>query len=143
MTFEEINGETRLHVAARFGRVNTARHLIELGADTNARNKDGRGPLHLAVTADAEAVFQLLVRSRTCHIDMQSLDGSTALMDAVRFQANNLVEDLINTGAKVNLVDNSGKTGLHWSAAINNFEAAAFLLKNGAKVDAQDNKVMV
>ncbi len=42
-------------------------------------------------------------------IDAQSNDGSTPLMDACRFEVNSLVEDLINVGAKVNLVDNQGK----------------------------------
>ena len=52
-----------------------------------------------------------------------------------------MVEDLVNTGAKTNLADSQGRTALHWAASVNNFEAAAFLLKNGTKVDAQDNKV--
>lgn len=35
----------------------------------------------------------------------------------------------------------SGKSALHWAAAVNNVEAAVVLLKNGANKDMQDNKV--
>lgn len=35
----------------------------------------------------------------------------------------------------------SGKSALHWAAAVNNVEATLVLLKNGANRDMQDNKV--
>lgn len=35
----------------------------------------------------------------------------------------------------------SGKSALHWAAAVNNVEATMVLLKNGANKDMQDNKV--
>ena len=52
--------------------------------------------------------FQLLIKHRATVIDAQSYDGSTPLMDACRFEVNSMVEDLITTGAKVNMVDNQG-----------------------------------
>lgn len=35
----------------------------------------------------------------------------------------------------------TGKSALHWAAAVNNVEAAIVLLKNGANKDMQNNKV--
>lgn len=35
----------------------------------------------------------------------------------------------------------SGKSALHWAAAVNNVEAAIVLLKSGANKDMQNNKV--
>lgn len=35
----------------------------------------------------------------------------------------------------------TGKSALHWAAAVNNVEAAVVLLKNGANKDMQNNKV--
>lgn len=35
----------------------------------------------------------------------------------------------------------SGKSALHWAAAVNNVEATIALLKNGANKDMQDSKV--
>lgn len=36
----------------------------------------------------------------------------------------------------------SGKSALHWAAAVNNVEAVIVLLKNGANKDMQNNKVL-
>lgn len=36
----------------------------------------------------------------------------------------------------------SGKSALHWAAAVNNVEAVMVLLKNGANKDMQNNKVL-
>ena len=52
-----------------------------------------------------------------------------------------MVDELISNSAKVNLVDGQGKTALHCAAMVDNHKAVLVLLKNGAKVDAQDNKV--
>ena len=35
-----------------------------------------------------------------------------------------------------------GKTALHWTASVDNEKATALLLKNNAKKDAQDSKVI-
>lgn len=37
----------------------------------------------------------------------------------------------------------TGKSALHWAAAVNNVEAAVVLLKNGANKDMQNNKVKI
>lgn len=52
-----------------------------------------------------------------------------------------MVEDLINADADINAADNSGKTALHWAAAVNNVDAVNVLLMHGANRDAQDDKV--
>ncbi|KAG6439622.1 hypothetical protein O3G_MSEX000928, partial [Manduca sexta] len=51
-----------------------------------------------------------------------------------------MVEDLINADADINAADNSGKTALHWAAAVNNVDAVNVLLAHGANRDAQDDK---
>lgn len=52
-------GETALHLAARYARADAAKRLLDAGADTNAQDHSGRTPLHTAVTADAQGVFQV------------------------------------------------------------------------------------
>ncbi|MGH0159588.1 UNVERIFIED_CONTAM: hypothetical protein FKN15_067874 [Acipenser sinensis] len=143
-------GESALHLAARYARADAAKRLLDAGADANAQENTGRTPLHAAVAADAQGVFQILIRNRATDLDARMYDGSTALILAARLAVEGMVEDLIACHADVNavdeigksaLVEQDGKSALHWAAAVNNVEATLALLKNGANKDMQDLKV--
>jgi len=67
-------------------------------------------------------------------------DGTTPLILAARLAIAGMVEDLITADADINAADNSGKTALHWAAAVNNTEAVNILLMHHANRDAQDDK---
>uniref|UniRef100_A0A6I8QR56 Notch 3 n=1 Tax=Xenopus tropicalis TaxID=8364 RepID=A0A6I8QR56_XENTR len=133
-------GETALHLAARYARADAAKRLLDAGADPNAQDHTGRTPLHAAVAADAQGVFQILIRNRSTDLDARMGDGSTALILAARLAVEGMVEELITCHADVNAVDELGKSALHWAAAVNNIEATLALLKNGANKDMQDSK---
>lgn len=193
-------GETALHLAARYARSDAAKRLLESSADANVQDNMGRTPLHAAVAADAQGVFQvtgpppkcfcpshasnlqhtltncpaslqILIRNRATDLDARMHDGTTPLILAARLAVDGMVEELINCHADSNATDDSGtrrssrlmptrqdsamilnllspfhrfptgKSALHWAAAVNNVEAAVVLLKNGANKDMQDNKV--
>ena len=80
-------GETALHLAARYGRTEMARILMDHGANVNARDNAGRTPLHAAVAADAISVIMLLKNGMSRYkIDFNWRDnqGWTPLMEAVK-----------------------------------------------------------
>uniref|UniRef100_A0A8C6ULA4 Neurogenic locus notch homolog protein 1 n=1 Tax=Neogobius melanostomus TaxID=47308 RepID=A0A8C6ULA4_9GOBI len=133
-------GETALHLAARYARSDAAKRLLEASADANIQDNMGRTPLHAAVAADAQGVFQILIRNRATDLDARMHDGTTPLILAARLAVEGMVEELINCHADVNAIDDFGKSALHWAAAVNNSEAAIVLLKNGANKDMQNNK---
>uniref|UniRef100_A0A671QBF0 Neurogenic locus notch homolog protein 1 n=1 Tax=Sinocyclocheilus anshuiensis TaxID=1608454 RepID=A0A671QBF0_9TELE len=133
-------GETALHLAARYARSDAAKRLLESCADANVQDNMGRTPLHAAVAADAQGVFQILIRNRATDLDARMHDGTTPLILATRLAVEGMVEDLINCHADPNAIDDSGKSALHWAAAVNNVDAAIVLLKNGANKDLQNNK---
>lgn len=134
-------GETSLHLAARYARADAAKQLLDTGADANAQDNTGRTPLHAAIASDAMGVFQILLRNRVTNLNARMHDGTTPLILAARLAVEGMVENLINSQADINAADNSGRTALHWAAAVNNTEALQVLLNNMANKDAQDERV--
>jgi ankyrin repeat protein len=55
-------GETSLHIAARFGRLDVIAFLASHGADPNATDSHGDTPLDDALSARQEQTAELLVR---------------------------------------------------------------------------------
>lgn len=116
-------------------------------------------------------MVQILIRNRATDLDARMHDGTTPLILATRLAVEGMVEELINSHADPNTVDDSGmnththcqhaftvckytmdlisvslsvgKSALHWAAAVNNVDAAVVLLKNGANKDLQNNKVCI
>jgi hypothetical protein len=111
--FEEIKhyvyeGDTALHLAAAAYRERIARKLVAAGADVNARNRRGAGPLHYAVDGIPGAAHW-----------NQRAQAATVVC-------------LLEAGADPNAVDAGGVTPLH--RAVRNRCAAAVraLLAGGA-----------
>merc|ERR1719175_531271 len=133
-------GESPLHLAARYARADAAKKLLDAKGDANAVDNTGRTPLHAAVAADAQGVFQILVRHRATNLDAKTYDGTTPLILAARLAIEGMVEELIQAEADINASDENGKSALHWAASVNNVDAVNTLLAHGANRDAQDCK---
>lgn len=58
-----------MHLAARYARADAAKRLLDAGANANMKENTGRTPLHVAIAADAQGVFQILLRSRATDLD--------------------------------------------------------------------------
>ena len=135
------DGNTPLHDAARFARNHKAASLLlQRGADINARNKEGNSPLMLAIqplprgkkifSADLavvmamnyrrikaneyekqEELFRILMARRP-NLNYKDSTGFTALHWACAAKIPNFATELINRGANVNIVSNSGYNAL-------------------------------
>lgn len=68
-------GETALHLAARYSRSDAAKRLLEASADANIQDNMGRTPLHAAVSADAQGVFQVGATATHAHAPCPSPAG--------------------------------------------------------------------
>jgi TonB family protein len=98
---------TPLHLACRFGDMETVVLLIHHGANVNFQNKRGLTPLHFAV----DRYFTL----NWC---------SPAKLEIASY--------LIENGAEVNIKDNKNNTPLDYAAMYCNKDLAGLLMRNGA-----------
>jgi ankyrin repeat protein len=125
----------------RNGDAETARLLIERGANASARNRYGVTPLSLAATnGDAAAIRTLLVAGADPNTTVT--EGQTVLMMAARTGRPEAIGVLVEAGANVNARETwMGETALMWAAADDHADAVRTLVKYGAEVDARSMTV--
>ena len=123
--------ETPLHVAA-WGSLECVRLLLEAGADRNVRQEDQQVPLHCAgLSTRGEArrgIVALLCGGESGpHINAQDVDGRPPIFDFL--DDPNCMEVLINAGARLDLLDNSGKSTFHHACIQGEIESLKLLLR--------------
>ena len=145
-------GWTLLHVVSRGGLVDTARWLLNHGADANAMD-DGWTSLHLATFNKHLEIVRMLLE-HNADILAQNNRGEVALhLAACYCQPNsqiNVLQLLLDHGADVNARNNEGSTPLHHSSCMRrgdgygprkgSVESTRLLLEHGASMDAENNK---
>jgi len=137
---KDNNGDTPLHVAARYDHGAAVTLLLANGADIQAKNNDGLTPLHVAAgllaCSGTSSVTELLIRGGA-DVNVKDHNGETPLHGAVEsFNLDN-ARQLLANGADVGATDNNGRTALHNTKSK---EIAELLLLNGADANPKDNK---
>jgi uncharacterized protein len=111
------DGFAPLHLACFFGHIETAMLFLECGADVNivASNPSRVEPLHSAVASDNLELVAMLLEH---HADpnAQQVGGRTPLQSAARRGHKDMVEALLKSGAKLDIVAESGKTARELAA---------------------------
>lgn len=109
-----VDGTTALHVACSAGRLENVELLLQFGADTKARDREGRTALMAAVDgfADAEVVRRLVARG--AEIDVTDGEGASLLHLAINRGMGDVakVEALLAVGAPIDARDDEGRTPL-------------------------------
>lgn len=122
-----------LGLAIFFGHQETARLLIESGADVNmaAHNAMKVRPLHAAAAARQLELSKLLIE-RGADINAPQQEGFTPLHDAAATGQMELARLLIAHGAQINARNDAGKTALGLAIENEQAEMAKFLESAGA-----------
>jgi ankyrin repeat protein len=128
---------TFMHEAAISKFNNAIELLIKNGADINSRDRIGATPLDRAVQNGFVTTASILIKSGA-NIEARDNSGFTALMFSVMADSNNeeVVKLLLDSGAKVNVTDDSNNTPLHWAGFKGQAGAAELLIKAGADVNS-------
>ena len=114
--------------------------LIGIGADVNARTKNGVTPLMIAAEEGHINVVTSLVKCGA-NVHLQDKDGQTALHHAMQSPQASICEVLsclIKNGADVNAHTFHNETPLMLASRDGHVNVVTFLIKHGADVDLQD-----
>lgn len=104
-------GYTPLHMAAKFGRHEILRLLLDSSAQLNVKTYSTLyTPLHLACMNQRIKVIKELLNCGSCKIDEPDSKGNTPLFYAATKGFTKIVEILLNNGADVKKKNMSGKT---------------------------------
>lgn len=124
--------ETPLHVAA-WGSVECVRLLLEAGADPSVRQEDQQVPLHCAGLSTQGSIRREIVAllcgrdDGKSHINAQDVDGRPPMFDFL--DDPQCIEMLIDAGARLDLLDTSGKSAFHHACIQDENESLELLLR--------------
>ncbi|HDR8994476.1 TPA: ankyrin repeat domain-containing protein [Burkholderia vietnamiensis] len=116
--------------------------LLDYGASIEARDGDGRTPLHLAAQKEDRDLVERLI-DRGADVNARGKKGETPLHEASsrrQGERNGPLEALIQAGAHLDAVNLHGQTALHKACVIGFADGAKALLQAGANPEIGDKK---
>lgn len=139
-------GWTPLIYAAYKCRINVVKYYVEeLGVPVDQPGAGGETPLMVASffrQDDFDASLGVIdyLLSKGADVNARSDNGVTPVMSASISGRLKVIKKLVEAGADVNMETTAhGDTALLFSVEKNHWKVARFLIKQGAKVDAQNN----
>lgn len=133
---EDLNN-TPLHLASSNGHVDTAKFLLQSGADPHLGNNFGATPLHLATIHGHVETVKLLLSSGAT-VNCANSFGFTPLLIA----GDNLeiLQCLISAGANIHHPNHDGYPPLHLAAMNGSLGALKYLHSSGGDIHCTNNK---
>lgn len=130
------HGETALIVAARNGRENIVRFLIQIpDIKVNAKDNNGNTALISAIAAGNEKIIELLLAAPGININIKNLIGWTALLKAIDLNLDSITQILLKTPGIV--TNPHGDLIFAWAAEYN----LENILKHFLKILAQSTQI--
>ncbi|XP_072754807.1 rabankyrin-5 [Anoplolepis gracilipes] len=133
---------TPLHLCCQWGLEQVVQTLIEHGADVNARDAEGKTPVHVAIQNQHSQIISLLL----CHpnIDLNKRDkrGLTPFATALTVRNNKAAQAILERLPKAaEQYDNKGRNFLHTAIQKGDMESILFLLSIQVDVNSRIHDV--
>ncbi|CAI9637878.1 unnamed protein product [Alternaria burnsii] len=131
---DTLSGFTPLLAALKAGHGDTARVLLEAGADTSIKPASGIHPVLYMGTTD---LLRMVLEFQP-DLGLADRDGDTALNAALERDTVQLADMklLVHAGSNVDTTNTAGSTPLHKAIDKDKLDIARFLLKRGANANA-------
>ncbi|MDR1318064.1 MAG: ankyrin repeat domain-containing protein, partial [Treponema sp.] len=121
------------------GNVENMSLFLEAGFSSDTRDRYGVPLLCLASRSGNYEAIKILLKAGA-NIDLQAGDRlNTALIDSTSGKCREIMKELIDAGADVNLKSRSGQSALIIAVGLNDEESVEMLLKAGAGADDPDS----
>jgi len=130
---------TALILASHQGHVDVMDLLLSLGADTEAKDRNGETALMMACQEGRVDVLDLLLAAGA-NVNVQDRSGVSALMWASKRGHLSVVDRLVVYGADFNFQGKGGENALMWACLSDRFELVDRLLSLGCDVDLINNE---
>ena len=125
------NGETPLHDAATFGRIEVGQLPLTHEAPVNALTPEQSTPLDYAIDASAKDIIELL------RANGGKTGAELSIHTAAKRGDTGAIQQHLDAGVDVNLLDDSGSTPLDYAAKLETEETAEFLREQGGKTSEE------
>jgi ankyrin repeat protein len=138
--------ETPLHVAFQLNWDEAiAAFLLERGADPYLKNADEKTILHMAAEKGYDGILMTMIENRSKYNAVEEIDakdnkGTTALFYALYGGRADVVNYLLEKGAKPTQTDNEGNTCLHIASKGGSMYCVKLLLDLNLPVNCQNHK---
>ena len=135
-----VRGDTPLHIAVSSERTDLAAIILRMGSSIHARNTRNRTPFQISLGISPRMVAALLTPG---NINIPDDMGNSPLHAAIQERASaDIIRTIISRGARLNAVDNNGKTPLRLAVDLERWEHVKILADAGADpfIAAIDNR---
>ncbi|KAF4517990.1 hypothetical protein B566_EDAN008826, partial [Ephemera danica] len=116
LNIKDKDGNTTLHVACLFGKINVVLYLLSKDCSVTDCNNSGFSALHCAAKNNHIEIMRLLLHRDTSLLNMQNKYSQTALHLACMEPNSEAVQILLSYDCSVNERDVNGKTAFHSAA---------------------------
>uniref|UniRef100_A0A4W4E7N5 WH2 domain-containing protein n=1 Tax=Electrophorus electricus TaxID=8005 RepID=A0A4W4E7N5_ELEEL len=133
---KDMLGATPVHHAARAGRLNCLRFLVdEARLPSNSLANNGASPAHDAAATGNLACLQWLLTQGGCHASAKDSSGATILHLASRFSHHEITDWLLKSGAgNPSIATDTGALPVHYAAAKGDLPSLRLLLGHSPNV---------
>lgn len=142
INLKDKEGDTPLHYAVKFKREKPFLMLLDRKAAINTVDNYGTTPLSAAIQVKQYKMAEILVE-KGADFNLANSAGVTPLMFAAngaKYPAPEMVKFLLNKGAKVNDLDNEGRSALFYAVGKIWVDVTKMLVDAGADVNIRDSQ---